>query len=1584
MKAIRLAKCLLPVAILFLVVFPATVTATTAVGETFDTEPDPQWWTLSGSAAWDATSEGIMLTNSSPDQAGSIFWNWKLKTSWLVASFDFWIGDGSGGEGLTFAWVKGPGLLGQGGGALGFDGLDGYAIRFDTRSNTDGEPENYIAFSRSTPEGREDLAVNSDIPELTDVTDAEGKPAPFHVRLWFVGGYLAVFMSNLTASTPMPETMVLGYDIPEQFPDYTPSDAYFGFTAATSAADNVHLIDNVLVTEMIMTRSSVFYEGDVVTLGGGEGSAPSYTWKQIAGEPVVILDNPNPPMGISHFIAPEVVVPTILTFELTVELPEGPWSDTLDVIILPKSPPVEPPSNLRAWPLHLGFILEWDPLLDADEYIVEARISPGEWPPPRYTATPRMSFENLVEGQVYQVRVIARNQFGDSEPSEVLSFVAMRNLALPATLGGTTPPSDYVYAISHFDIEGMNNGEPGENNDSRDEFYKEEDYWGYLWPEPLTMDHVVYFTGDMLWDGGWFTDLNVQYTKDGTTWLEVPTEITPDYEFTNQREGKEDYARYDMRIPVLRGTGVRIYGTPGGVATFTSIAELEVYGDQVTPRPFVVQGIDGEVAEGGMATLDGSFTFSTRGDVTSTIWEQMSGPSVTINNAHTARATFDAPFVDADEVLAFRLTASDGTETLSDGDVRITVRDLVTTTSAGPDQSVLEGSEVILDGCDSLTTTGHLTFLWTQTGGPPVTLDDPSFCLQQFAVPILWDYNAELTFRLDVDDGEGGTSSDEVVVEVQNSLAWPNWKYTDAMAAGTGYMTDLLHLGNNPTDRILSPLNINYDPLAKFGGQAFVNPVPDEVYDFTNTGVVTTRTLMTWTPVHSSDGFFAEEQLDSFQQIYHIYVISPTERVARFHFPHDEKLRIWNNGELVVNRDTWDGGEEQTEDSVLADGLNSMTIKFEEGRGRNYLALGITDQSDQPFDDLHCSFGPSLVLTDAYGIRELPGSYEPEGTVHVSLSLRVNPDETPSALTISETIPSGLTVVDVGGGVVVGGNINWAFSGGAVATQMLSYTLGVPVGASGTLNFTGTVAFDGTVEEIEGDDVVYGVPSMPEEEYLRVDGLAVPRLKWKASDSPEVVGYNIYRSEDGGPWEKIAYATETSYVDNTVVPGKTYCYTVMPVNAAGVEGPWTSKVVCWPLPVPVEIREAEDYNEAFYHDVGGPPPRPSWWSEYRPPYHPDDPHIMPIPDEEDGWVIGYTFLGDWWTYDFQIPEAGWVKIELRVASPGGGRIEVYWDEVLFGNVEFVTGNWFAFEHVLVEDQVWSKSGVHTLKVRFASGQLHFDKFAIGLNWQGPVRETIFADDFESYTSLYTNDEVVDAGWTVISGAGEPAVAWQLWNTAGEFLKNEDPALAQMMGNYMITDSDFSETAVMDEHLITPEIDCSGYSNLRLDFKINHMVYPDDTDHLQIAEVDVRARDEQTGAWGEWINLLRLDTSVVADYYSGLKRIDLSAYDGRKIQVRWHFYDTVWDYWLAIDAVRISGEKQQQKEKLIRQIGVFEGKLGLTWDEFDDGNYTVEYTHDLAAGNWQPVPGFTWPILDTTWPGESIADIGNRFYRVRSE
>ncbi|GAA4853441.1 hypothetical protein GCM10025787_41520 [Saccharopolyspora rosea] len=150
--------------------------------------------------------------------------------------------------------------------------------------------------------------------------------------------------------------------------------------------------------------------------------------------------------------------------------------------------------------------------------------------------------------------------------------------------GAPTPPDNLarvpgavvIEKSAHFGRgDYLNNGVRQESEDSFDGSRKPLDFWGYLWDRAYVVGRVVYTTGRMFTDGGWFAaDLTVQ-VRQGGRWVPVAGQtVAPAYPYT---ASAGEHRSYTFTFEPVRADGVRIVGVPGGTATFTSIAELEVY-----------------------------------------------------------------------------------------------------------------------------------------------------------------------------------------------------------------------------------------------------------------------------------------------------------------------------------------------------------------------------------------------------------------------------------------------------------------------------------------------------------------------------------------------------------------------------------------------------------------------------------------------------------------------------------------------------------------------------------------------------------------------------------------------------------------------------------------------------------------------------------------------------------------------------------------------------------------------------------------------------------------------------------------------
>lgn len=157
-------------------------------------------------------------------------------------------------------------------------------------------------------------------------------------------------------------------------------------------------------------------------------------------------------------------------------------------------------------------------------------------------------------------------------------------------------------------------------------------------------------------------------------------------------------------------------------------------------------------------------------------WQQIAGPAVSLGGSG-ADATFTAPLVtgggdpNAKQTLTFRLTVTDpnGSSATDDVDVTVANVDHSPTADAGGSRNVDEATLVSLNGTNSMDPDGDaLSYEWTQLGGPAVVLNNSHSATPSFTAPFVNASGATLKFKLTVNDGFGGSSSDIATVHVAN------------------------------------------------------------------------------------------------------------------------------------------------------------------------------------------------------------------------------------------------------------------------------------------------------------------------------------------------------------------------------------------------------------------------------------------------------------------------------------------------------------------------------------------------------------------------------------------------------------------------------------------------------------------------------------------------------------------------------------------------------------------------------------------------------------------------------------------------
>ena len=201
-------------------------------------------WHFEGEATWDPVNEWVQLTPVEKYVVGSAFSTaTPISGSHVEIDFLFYIGDGSGADGISLTaididrmtdFLGGDGCgIGYGGDANCTDGpaLPGWSIEVDTYFNSghDPTPSDHVAF---TFDGDVDAPlVWAELPEMEDT-----------------GWHQMRVVVN--APHVLVEIDGVAY-IDEDIPGYYNFSSYIGFTAGTGNATNYHLIDSLVVTELV-------------------------------------------------------------------------------------------------------------------------------------------------------------------------------------------------------------------------------------------------------------------------------------------------------------------------------------------------------------------------------------------------------------------------------------------------------------------------------------------------------------------------------------------------------------------------------------------------------------------------------------------------------------------------------------------------------------------------------------------------------------------------------------------------------------------------------------------------------------------------------------------------------------------------------------------------------------------------------------------------------------------------------------------------------------------------------------------------------------------------------------------------------------------------------------------------------------------------------------------------------------------------------------------------------------------------------------------------------------------------------------
>jgi hypothetical protein len=184
--------------------------------------------------------------------------------------------------------------------------------------------------------------------------------------------------------------------------------------------------------------------------------------------------------------------------------------------------------------------------------------------------------------------------------------------------------------------------------------------------------------------------------------------------------------------------------------------------------PLVNAGSNQLVEEFATVSLNGS-AIDNDGSIASTQWTQEGGPLVTLADPFATNTSFVAPDVATQQTVLLRLTATDNTSGSSSDTVIITVNPIAAnvnpTVNAGVNQSVNAFTTVTLNGQANDADGSIVSTLWTQTGGPSVSLSSVNNLNTSFIAPGVTTQQ-NVTLNLQATDDRGATVSDPVVITI--------------------------------------------------------------------------------------------------------------------------------------------------------------------------------------------------------------------------------------------------------------------------------------------------------------------------------------------------------------------------------------------------------------------------------------------------------------------------------------------------------------------------------------------------------------------------------------------------------------------------------------------------------------------------------------------------------------------------------------------------------------------------------------------------------------------------------------------------
>lgn len=235
---------------------------------------------------------------------------------------------------------------------------------------------------------------------------------------------------------------------------------------------------------------------------------------------------------------------------------------------------------------------------------------------------------------------------------------------------------------------------------------------------------------------------------------------------------------------ILSGTAPNLTYTPDedyyGEDSFTfkandgkddsNIATVTITINSINDAPIADAGQTQTVSAGALVTLNGTGSTDIDDGIASYLWELIEDIPITISDPTASSTTFIAPdLIENDVSYTFQLTVKDngGLTSTDTCIVNINSENAYPIADAGPDQTVFEGDEVILDASNSIDTDdGIASYKWEKLSGIEITTTDPNDFQVTFIAPSVESGGESILFKLTVYDKSGNESTDTCIINI--------------------------------------------------------------------------------------------------------------------------------------------------------------------------------------------------------------------------------------------------------------------------------------------------------------------------------------------------------------------------------------------------------------------------------------------------------------------------------------------------------------------------------------------------------------------------------------------------------------------------------------------------------------------------------------------------------------------------------------------------------------------------------------------------------------------------------------------------